>query len=309
MKIPLINEETKKIAEIELPAQFNEPFRPDLIRRAVLTIKSNLRQPYGADPLAGKRASAKLSRRRRDYKGAYGYGISRVPRKIMSRRGTRMNWQGAFAPGTVKGRQAHPPKAEKIWTRKINAKERRKAIRSALNATLDRGLVAKNGHHVPENYPFAIDYKAETIGATKEFKSFCIKIGLKNELLRTENIKIRAGKGTMRGRKYKMKKGPLFVVSEKCSMISAAKNLPGVEVVTVDNLNAYRLSHDINPGRLTIFTDKAIERLKKENLYFERQKKEGVANPEKNRHKNQDITVNKETPKRNVSQKTKRKGE
>src|SRR3989344_7504660 len=130
----------------EFPFQFNEPIRPDLVKRAVESIWGNTRQPYGAFPRAGKQAAAKLSRRRRDYKTSYGYGISRVPRKVLSRRGTRFTLVGAYAPGTVGGRQAHPPKAEKIWTRKLNKRERRKAIRSALAATIVKELVEKRGH-------------------------------------------------------------------------------------------------------------------------------------------------------------------
>ena len=92
----------------KITARFNK-----LIKRAVLTLQNNKRQRYGANPEAGKKVSAALSKRRRKYRGSYGHGISRVPRKILSRRGTSMNWQGAFAPGTVGGRRAHPPKAEK----------------------------------------------------------------------------------------------------------------------------------------------------------------------------------------------------
>ena len=61
---------------IKLPIQFEEEIRADIITRAVHSIWSNKRQIYGTDPRAGKKASAKLSRRRRDYKGSYGKGIS-----------------------------------------------------------------------------------------------------------------------------------------------------------------------------------------------------------------------------------------
>src|SRR3989338_318436 len=122
MKLAILDLSKNKIGEIKMPPQFEEEIRPDLIQRDVLAIQSHKRQGYAADPLAGKRAAAKLSRRRRKYRGSYGLGISRVPRKILSRRGTRMNWVGAFAPGTVGGRRAHPPKAEKIWWQKINRK-------------------------------------------------------------------------------------------------------------------------------------------------------------------------------------------
>ena len=56
---------------------------------------------------------------------------------IVLKRGTRFNWMGATAPNTVGGMQPHPPKAERIWARKINKKERRKAIRSALAASIN----------------------------------------------------------------------------------------------------------------------------------------------------------------------------
>ena len=117
------NLEGKDAGELKLPKQFEEAVNPDLIQRAVLAVQSSRRQKYGVYPEAGKNVSAKLSRRRRDYRGSYGAGISRIPRKILSRNGTRMNWVGALAPGTVGGRRAHPPKAEKNWVKKINKKD------------------------------------------------------------------------------------------------------------------------------------------------------------------------------------------
>ena len=136
MKLKIFGISKDETGEINLPSQFNEDIRPDLIKRAVLALRSNRRSIYGASPDAGTRASAKLSKRRRQYRGMYGFGISRTPRKILSRRGMRMSWVGAFAPNTVGGRRAHPPKAEKILWKKINKKERRKAIRSAISATM-----------------------------------------------------------------------------------------------------------------------------------------------------------------------------
>ena len=99
MKVVKFTVESVQQGDVELPKQFDEEFRPDLIKRAVLVVQRNKRQVYGAKKDAGKRASAELSRRRRKYRGSYGAGISRVPRKILSRRGTRFYWVGAFAPG------------------------------------------------------------------------------------------------------------------------------------------------------------------------------------------------------------------
>ena len=56
LKIKAITGTSKK--EITLPAQFNEPVRPDIIKRAFLVIQSNNRQKKGAAPDAGKRHSS-----------------------------------------------------------------------------------------------------------------------------------------------------------------------------------------------------------------------------------------------------------
>ena len=84
----------------------------------------------------------------------------------MSSSGTQFNWTGAFAPGTVGGRRAHPPKAEENITKKINKKENRKAIRSAISASIKSELVEKN-HKIPTEYPFIAETKFETLKKTK----------------------------------------------------------------------------------------------------------------------------------------------
>ena len=266
MKANYFDTNGKKVKSIELPAQFNEKVRPDLIHKAVLSIQSHKRQPYGASPKAGQRASAVLSRRRRKYRGSYGHGISRVPRKIMWRRGTQFGWVGAFAPGTVGGRRAHPPKASKIWDRKITIKERKKAIRSALAAVVNAEIVKERGHKFKE-LPTVIDSKIETYNKTKQFKEFLLKLGLKDELKRASIKKVRAGRGKMRGRKYKKRVGPLIVVSKQCPLMKL-QNIPGTEIVIVNNLNAELLAPGTIPGRLTIFSEDAINTLKEKKLFI-----------------------------------------
>ena len=253
---------------IRLPSQFNEEFRPDLIKKAVLAIRANKRQAYGAHLEAGKRHSAEVSRRRHNYRGSYGFGISRIPRKIMSRRGTRMNWVGALAPGTVGGRRAHPPKAEKIWTQKINVKERRKAIRSALSASINKNLVESRGHKLPIDYPLIIESKAEDIVKTKDAVNMLIKLGLTDELSRCQQKIIRAGIGKMRGRKYKKKKGPLVVIAKNSPLSKALRNVSGIDIVTINNVNTELLAPGTDAGRLTIYTEGAIKKLEEGKLFL-----------------------------------------
>lgn len=267
MKLKVIDLNAQPIGEKELPKQFEEPLREDIIKRAFLAYCSTKRQPYGAFPEAGKRPSAKLSKRRRAYRGSYGYGISRVQRKVLSARGRRMFWVGAFAPGTVKGRRAHPPKAQKDWTKKINKAEAKKAIRSALAATLLKECVIERGHRVPQNYPFLLDSAAERINKTSQLKALLIKLGFENEINRTKTKKVRAGKGKARGRKYKKKKGILIVVSKECPLLKAGRNVPGIDAVAVTDLNIDLLAPGAHPGRAALFTTAAIEQLEKKALF------------------------------------------
>jgi large subunit ribosomal protein L4e len=267
MKANLYDISGNKIKSINLPSQFEEEFRPDLIQRAVLAIQSHKRQPYGALPKAGQRSSALVSRRRRDYRTAYGHGISRTPRKVVWRRGRQFGWVGAFAPNTVGGRRAHPPKAQKDFSQKINDKERRKAIRSALAATCIKEIVEKRGHFFKE-IPIIIDSKIENISKTKDIENILIKLGLEKELQRINIKKIRAGKGKARNRKYRIKKGPLIVVSDICKLIKSAKNIPGIDITQINKLNTELLAPGAMPGRLTIYTEKAIEKLQNENLFM-----------------------------------------
>ena len=268
MELTIVNFEKKEVGKITLPKQFEEAVRLDLIHRAFVTKHSALRQRYGADPRAGKRYSAKLSRRRRDYKGSYGYGISRVPRKILVRRGMRMYWVGAFAPGTVGGRRAHPPKSVKILKENINKTERKKALRSALAATLNKEISAQRGHRVPEGYPFGIVSDFETVAKTREVISILSTLDFGPDLERAKKKKIRAGKGKNRGRPYKKRKSVLLVVSKQCPLLKSARNIPGVDVAVVNQLNHLLLSPGGVAGRLTLFTEDAIKRIAKDNLFM-----------------------------------------
>lgn len=57
--------------------------------------------------------------------------------------------------------------------------------------------------------------------------------------------------------------GPLIVVVENKGLADAASNIPGVDVVTVNNLNVEILAPGAHPGRLTLWANGAIELLDK----------------------------------------------
>jgi len=267
MELKIYNKKAEEQGKKTLPQQFNEAVRPYLIKRAVMAFMANNRQPYGAHPEAGLRASADLSKKRRKYRGSYGKGISRVPRKIMTRRGTQLNWTAAEIPGVVGGRRAHPPKAEKIWDQKVNTKEKKKAIRSALAATLDKALVEKRSHVIPKSYPFIFSKDLEDVSKLKELREMLVKLGFDKELERLDKKNIRAGKGKARSRLYKKPRGMLIVTSKYCALSRAARNIPGVEVKSIRTLNAEDLAPGCHAGRLTMFTENALDVMKDNKLF------------------------------------------
>ncbi|NOR84881.1 50S ribosomal protein L4, partial [archaeon] len=111
-----------------------------------------------------------------------------------------------------------------------------------------------------------IEDTLQTLKKTKDVADVFKKIGLETELERCSVKKVRAGKGTMRGRKYKIKTGPLVVVS-KCEL-NAYSNIAGVTCVNVNSLNAELLAPGTHAGRLTVWTKSAIDALGKNNLYM-----------------------------------------
>jgi large subunit ribosomal protein L4e len=202
----------------------------------------------------------------------------------MSHSGTRFNWVAAAAPNTVGGRRVHPPEAGKILTRKINRKERRKAIRSALSASVIKEIVQKRGHIV-EEYPLVIENPVEELKKTKEVLELLVKLGLTSELDRSSKTTEKTGKAKRRGRTTKGRIGPLFVVSKYCPLMGAAKNIPGINVSEVKSLNAELLAPGCDYGRLVLYTEAAIDMIDRLKLFMDssviEEKKEKAEKTEK----------------------------
>ncbi|HJW98197.1 MAG TPA: 50S ribosomal protein L4 [Candidatus Bathyarchaeia archaeon] len=246
----VFNLEGKAVGKIDLPPVFATPLRPDVIKRAVLALQSSRIQPQGRDPMAGKKTTA-------ESRGT-GSGIARIPRRKTGA------GRAAFAPGTVGGRQAHPPLSEKNILKKISKKERKLALFSAIAATASKELVARRGHNIEDvpQIPLIVTSELEELKKSKEVEETLIRLGVLSELFRVKDSrKVRAGKGKSRGRKMKQASGPLIVVAENKGIAEAARNIPGVDVVVVSSLNAEMLAPGTHPGRLTMWTSSAIERL------------------------------------------------
>jgi large subunit ribosomal protein L4e len=234
--------------KIDLPKIFDTPYRPDIIKKSFEVIRSNQRQPYGSDPLAGTRhAVASVGK---------GRGMSRVPRLTQGQ-------AAALAPNVVGGRRAHPPKIERDWKEKMNKKENQLARNSALAATADTEVVKKRGHRFDDKItlPIIVDDDFEKIKKTKEVIEVLEKIGIYSDVLRSADGKhVRAGKGKMRGRRYRTPKS-LLIVSTKETIEKSSDNLSGVDIAKPHQLNIEHLAPGGIAGRLTIFTKSALTQL------------------------------------------------
>jgi len=260
MKANIFDVQGNVKGEVDLPKVFSTPLREDLIRRAVLAMQSHNRQPYGVDPLAGKRTSAHYHAVRHSRYSMMNREMARMQRIHQGPAGLQL--AARFVPQAKKGREAHPPKPGRIFWQKINKKEKILAIKSAISATALKNVVVKRNHLINNMaLPIVVEDSLQEVKKSKQLKQFLDKIGLKGELKRVSEKKIRAGKGKMRGRPYRKKKGPLIVISENKGIFKAAKNIAGVDCCLVNNLNAELLAPGTYPGRLTIFTESSIKKL------------------------------------------------
>ncbi|MBP7412013.1 MAG: 50S ribosomal protein L4, partial [Methanoculleus sp.] len=180
-------------------------------------------------------------------------GVAQVPRL---KNGSRV----ARVPQATGGRAAHPPKVAKILVKEINRKEKQKALRSAIAASTSQDLVRGRGHLFEGDLPLVFEDRFEEVTRTGDVIAALSALGVYADVERAKGSrKVRAGRGTMRGRRYKQRKSILIVTGNE--PLRAARNLAGVDVVAVNQLNTELLAPGTQAGRLTVWTESAIRRL------------------------------------------------
>ena len=262
MKANILDVNGKKLKEISLPSFFSEKIRTDIVSKVLEAKKT--KQPYGPSPVAGKQnsASGNIQHTRNVWKTMQGKGISRVPRKIMSRRGSQFNWVGAEIPNARGGRRAHPPKVDSmINTKKINKKEVLLAFISALNATANAKSINEKYERLKEkkieNLPFIIEPKFLTLKTKEQVASLKKVLGEDLFEVSLKKRKVRSGKGKLRGRKYKRNAGLLLVIGEKEKLKTNMIDVKNIKELSIKDLA------EGGVGRLTVYTEQAIVELEK----------------------------------------------
>merc|ERR1711990_853144 len=72
---------------------------------------------------------------------------------------------------------------------------------------------------------------------------------------------MRAGKGKMRNRRFVQRRGPLIIYGSDGGITRAFRNIPGVELASVDALNLLQLAPGGHVGRFCIWTEGAFKAL------------------------------------------------
>jgi large subunit ribosomal protein L4e len=253
MKAELYDVKGNKKSEVALPELFDTKVRDDIAFKTYQAIKFMLMQPYSHAPEAGKRhsASGTISHRRHEWKGHYGKGIARVPRKVMWRRGTQFMWVGAEVTSARGGRRVHGPVLIKR-PKKINKAEYILALQSCLASTFDENTVSHRYSSISKPMKSVVieskldNVKAKELLATVEklFSEYAFVLQSKD---------VRAGKGKTRGRRYKSNQGVLMI---KASDEKIKAN--GIDIVSAKDVSII----DVYPlGRLTVYTEKGLKEL------------------------------------------------
>lgn len=256
--VSVYNEKSEEVkgSSVALPAVFKAPIRPDVVNFVHQQISMNHRQPYSVSDKAGHQTSAES--------WGTGRAVARIPR--VRGGGTHRSGQGAFGNMCRGGRMFAPTKPWRRWHRRVNINQRRYALASAVAASGVPALVMSKGHvvdQIPE-LPLVVSDKVQELSKTKQAVQFLRRIKAWPDIQKVyKSQRFRAGKGKMRNRRRIQRKGPLVVYNQDQGLRRAFRNIPGIDLISVDRLNLLKLAPGGHVGRFVIWTESAFQKLDK----------------------------------------------
>ncbi|KAJ3212957.1 hypothetical protein HK099_007626 [Clydaea vesicula] len=246
------------VSNVKLPAVFTAPIRPDVVRFVHTNMAKNKRQPYSVNVEAGHQTSAES--------WGTGRAVARIPR--VSGGGTHRAGQAAFGNMCRGGRMFAPTKIWRRWHVKTNQNQKRYATASALAASALPSLVMARGHKIDKvnEVPLIVANSTESLKKTKNAVELLKNLNAYQDVEKVINSKkLRAGKGKLRNRRHRQRRGPLIVFNNDDGITKAFRNIPGVELINVNALNLLQLAPGGHVGRFCIWTQAAFEKL--DSLY------------------------------------------
>ena len=255
MKARVIALDGTDSGEIELPAVFDTPYRPEVIHKVYVNLLSHSYHRQGRYPAAGEMVSAESRNT--------GLGIARLARARGE--GFPRAGQAAGVAGVRHGRVAHPPESWKDIYKKINRKEKQLGLCSAIAVTAKKELVQRRGHKIGNEVklPLVVSNDIESIAKTKDLKNALIRLGLGDDLARASLIrKARSGTARRRGRSARSGTSALIIVGNESKLVMLSESIPGINIKHAKELSILDLVPGSKPIRLTIYSQSAIDYLK-----------------------------------------------
>ena len=255
MKARVIALDGTDSGEIELPAVFDTPYRPEVIHKVYVNVLSHSYHRQGRYPAAGEMVSAESRNT--------GLGIARLARARGE--GFPRAGQAAGVAGVRHGRVAHPPESWKDIYKKINRKEKQLGLCSAIAVTAKKELVERRGHKISNEVklPLVVSNDIESIAKTKDLKNALIRLGLGDDLARASLIrKARSGTARRRGRSARSGTSALIIVGNESKLVMLSESIPGINIKHAKELSILDLVPGSKPIRLTIYSQSAIDYLK-----------------------------------------------
>lgn len=147
---------------------------------------------------------------------------------------------------------------------------RRFATASAIAASSVPALLLARGHRIStvSEIPLVINstiFEGAALVKTKLAAEMLKAVGAGPDIVKVQKSKkLRAGKGKMRGRRHRQRRGPLIVYNPETDgreLVRAFRNIPGVETSSVYALNLLQLAPGGHLGRFVIWTSHAFKAL------------------------------------------------
>jgi len=242
-------------SSVSLPIVFTAPIRPDLVHDVHSRMALNRRQAYAVSEKAGHQTSAES--------WGTGRAVARIPR--VPGGGTHRAGQAAFGNMCRGGRMFAPTKIWRRWHRRIAVTQKRHAYAAALSASAIPALVMARGHKIEQvsEIPLVIDNKSiDTIDKTSAAVALLKSFNAYDDVQKVaDSVTMRCGQGKMRNRRWTQRRGPLVIYNKSGPMVKAFRNIPGVELCSVQKLNLLQLAPGGHIGRFIIWTKDAFEHM------------------------------------------------
>ncbi|EPS39893.1 hypothetical protein H072_6398 [Dactylellina haptotyla CBS 200.50] len=245
-------------AQLALPDVFKSPIRSDIVQTVHAGMAKNKRQAYAVSVKAGHQTSAES--------WGTGRAVARIPR--VSGGGTHRAGQAAFGNMCRSGRMFAPTKVWRRWHVKINLNQKRFATASAIAASASQPLVLSRGHRISSTPSIPLVLNTEslaTVAKTREAAAILKAVGAYSDVVKvSKSKKLRAGKGKLRGRRHRQRRGPLVIydpATDGKTISKAFRNIPGVETCPVSALNLLQLAPGGHLGRFVIWSSDAFKAL------------------------------------------------